>query len=375
MLKHVVTETYRRLIPTIKKQSLLGWQSFTRAWGPVFTKDWSRLLRLLQPLFFLAALFLVGQATWIYCGVQPATAGGSKVRLEIPRGSSVSQVARLLEEKQLINSRNSFIWYVYLTGRQNQIKAGHYLFDSEISFSQLLKELGRGRPVIHLVTIREGLRAQEITDLLAAKGIIDKTKFQKLLKDGDFLRRHLPEFAPSSAEGFLFPDTYEFAEGMSEEEIAAAFFRQFRRIWGEVSAQGLSSDRLSLVDRIILASMVESEAKVAEEREIISSIFLNRLKRGYPLQSCATVQYALGERKSRLLYKDLEYESPYNTYKYYGLPPGPISNPGRASLEAALRPAKTDFLYFVARSDGSHIFSRSYREHLNAQRGVNAGNS
>lgn len=365
MWKHVVAWTCNRLIPTVQDLWRIGFQKFTTVWGPAF-QDRPRLLRFLEPMLFLAVFLLIGQAAWIYCGVQPVTGAGDKIRLNIPRGSTVTEVAKLLEEKGLINNSGSFVWFVYLTGRQNQIKAGNYFLEPGISFAELLKELKTGRPIIYRVTIPEGLRQDEITELLAARGLVERETFSALLRNEEFLRTYLPEFGPSSAEGFLFPDTYEFAEGMSEEEIAATFLRRFRRVWEEVAGRGVS-DNFSLMDRVILASIVESEAKLAEERPIIASVFLNRLRKGYPLQSCATVLYALGERKSRLLYKDLEYDSPYNTYLHYGLPPGPISNPGRASLEAAFHPAETDFLYFVARPDGGHVFSRTYREHLNAR--------
>jgi UPF0755 protein len=364
-----------RVIPKLKRLFLFGIENFTKVWGPVI-KGRSRLVFFLEPLLILALIFFTCHLVWVFLGVQAQNRTEEKILLNIPLGSSLTQVARLLEEEGLINNDRSFIWYVYLFGKQNQIRAGHYLLKPGLSFAGLLQELQRGRPIIHRVTIPEGLKADEITQLLAQKGLIDPEIFSDLLQDKQFLSSILPfELVVGSGEGFLFPDTYEFIDGMTEKEILSTLLRRFRQVWLEltVDAEGqeLWDDlQLSPYKSVILASIVEAEAKVERDRPIIAGVFLNRIKKRYPLQSCATVQYALGERKSRLLYKDLEIDSPYNTYRNYGLPPGPICNPGRASLAAALRPTKTTYLYFVAKPDGSHIFSRSYREHLNAQRSL-----
>lgn len=337
---------------------------------PVFN-DQSCLNNLLGPLAMLLLIFFVGQVAWIFYGLQPAVVSDNTIQLDIPMGSSVKEVGVLLEDKGLITNSNSFVWYVYLTGKQRQVKAGRYHLQPGMAFTGLLAELQKGRSIYHRVTIPEGLTQKEITDLLVRRGLVDEERFWELLHDREFLRSHLPEFNPRSAEGFLFPDTYDFADGASEEEILAVLFRRFRQVWSSI-VQEDTVKFLSSTELVTLASIIEREAKKAEERPVISAVFLNRLRMGYPLQSCATVMYALGERRSRLLYDDLKIESPYNTYLYRGLPPGPISNPGRASLTASLYPAETDFLYFVARPDGSHVFSRTYREHLQAQNQLNA---
>ncbi len=365
MWKHVVTQAYNRVLPCFKNI----WDSLTRGSkrviGPVF-RNQSRLRSLLLLLLFIGLIFLSGQILWIYCGVQPTLVFKEKIILDIPMGSSIFQIGRILEEKGLIKNRDSFVWYVYLTGRKERLKAGHYSFDGSISFHRLVKELETGRPIIYKITIPEGYTAGEIGLLLSRRGLIDLNKFQELLHDKVFLNSQLTNFSPSTGEGFLFPDTYEIAQGASEEEILRVFFRRFRQVWAEISSEATTND-LSPLESVILASVVEKEAKVEEERPVIAGVFLNRLQKGRLLQSCATVQYALGERKQRLLYEDLEIDSPYNTYRYKGLPPSPISNPGRASLAAVLHPTKTDYLYFVAKTDGSHVFSRTYREHLKAQ--------
>ena len=348
------------------------WQNFRRLiiTRPVFN-DRSHLHNLLGPLAMLLLIFFAGQVAWIFYGLQPSTISDTIIQLDIPMGSSVKEVGVLLEKEGLITNSNSFVWYVYLTGKQRQVKAGRYHLQPGTAFTRLMAELQKGRSVYHRVTIPEGLTQKEISELLVRRGLVDEKRFWELLHDREFLLSYLPEFNPRSAEGFLFPDTYDFADGASEEEILAVFFRRFLQVWSAI-ARGKTVRNLSLVDLVTLASIIEREAKKAEERPVIAAVFLNRLRMGYPLQSCATVMYALGERRSRLLYDDLKIESPYNTYLYRGLPPGPISNPGRASLTAALYPVETDFLYFVARPDGTHIFSRTYREHLRAQNELNA---
>ena len=366
MEKRDMTPQPNRVFPCYKFIRFLS-RSANRLCGPI-GHDRSGLRSLGQALFWLGVIFLLGQAFWIYDGVQINrelfTANQSTI--DIPLGSSVHQIGTMLEEKGLITNRKSFTWYLYLTGQQNSLKAGHYTFSPGFSFHQLLRELKKGRPVIYKVTIPEGYTIEEIGRLLSAKGLVNYERFQELLHDRVFLRSHLDEFSPVSGEGFLFPDTYEFAKGMTEEEILGIFFHRFRQVWSQVAKEAAPSG-LSPVELVTLASIVEGEVKVEAERPVIAGIFHNRLRRHLLLQSCATVQYALGERKPRLLYKDLEIESPYNTYRYSGLPPTPIGNPGRASLEAALRPADTDYLYFFAKPDGAHIFSRTYQEHLKAQ--------
>lgn len=343
----------RSYLPKIMKRIIPG--HIRMRWG-----------RLLEPLLLLLVVFFCGQIAWIYYGLKPSVVSGDTIRLDVPRGSSVKEVGMLLEKEGLIRNSNSFVWCVYLTGKERSIKAGRYHLTAEMPFTRILGELQEGRSIYHRVTIPEGLTQKEITAILVNRGLVEEERFAELLSDRNFLYTYLEEFKPRSGEGFLFPDTYDFADQAGEEEILAVFFRRFLQVWNEVIPEHTVKN-LSPLQLVTLASIIEREAKKEEERPLIAAVFLNRLRLGYPLQSCATVMYALGERKARLLYNDLRVESPYNTYLYRGLPPGPIASPGRASLVAALHPAKTDFLYFVARPDGTHIFSRSYREHLQAQ--------
>ena len=297
----------------------------------------------------------MGQAIWIYNGVQLNRRFTIHTILRLTSRWALGLSNRSqLEEKGLVKNKNSFIWYLYLTGQQNSLKAGHYNLTGSPSVTCC--GVKTGRPVIYRVTIPEGYTIVEIGRLLSARGLVNYERFQELLHDRVFLRSQLVDFSPVSGEGFLFPDTYEFAKGATEEEVLSVFFQRFRQVWAEVSREAQPPKGFSPVELVTLASIVEGEAKVEAERPIIAGIFFNRLRRGQHLQSCATVQYALGERKPRLLYRDLQVESPYNTYLYRGLPPTPIGNPGRASLKAVLSPADTDYLYFFAKHDGTHVF-------------------
>lgn len=367
MGKHDMLPQPNRVLPGYKFIRFL-YQNICRLFGPVL-RDRSRFQLVVQAFFCFGFIFLVGQAIWIYNGVQlnRKIYNPHHTTIDIAMGSSVYQIGSQLEEKGLVKNKNSFIWYLYLTGQQNSLKAGHYNFGPDLSFRHLLRELKTGRPVIYRVTIPEGYTIVEIGRLLSARGLVNYERFQELLHDRVFLRSQLVDFSPVSGEGFLFPDTYEFAKGATEEEVLSVFFQRFRQVWAEVSREAQPPKGFSPVELVTLASIVEGEAKVEAERPIIAGIFFNRLRRGQHLQSCATVQYALGERKPRLLYRDLQVESPYNTYLYQGLPPTPIGNPGRASLKAVLSPADTDYLYFFAKPDGTHVFSRTYREHIRAQ--------
>jgi UPF0755 protein len=168
----------------------------------------------------------------------------------------------------------------------------------------------------------------------------------------------------SSVEGFLFPDTYVVAKGLSAEQIVSIMIDRFFEELRNLDFEGYSDEKLGQV--VIIASLVEREAKIDSERPLIAAVFYNRLAKGKRLESCATVQYILGKTKERLLFSDLQVDSPYNTYLHSGLPPGPISNPGAKSIQAALFPADVDYLFFVSKRDGSHYFSTTYREHLEA---------
>lgn len=337
------------------------------AWGK-FWQDHPRLGGGIL-IFSIIAAIALGAFFWNFFPYDP---GSTQLQIfEVPFGTSLRQVGTQLQARGLIRSSFVFEAYVRLNPKKRMIKAGRCRLGPGMSLFQIVKELRRGIPGQIRVTIPEGLTAKEIADLFARKGLANRERFLALLKDDQFIGSIMGEGWKANPEGYLFPDTYDFSLNATEEEILIKMMKRFNEVFtAEVGAVSPLRKR----EILIIASIVEKEAKKEDERQIIAGIFYNRLRRGYPLQSCATVQYALGKHKKRLYYKDLQVNSPYNTYLYNGLPPGPIANPGLASIRAAASPAKVDYLYFVAKPDGSHIFSSTYQQHLLAQRKVERGN-
>lgn len=306
---------------------------------------------------------------WVF--LRPLPSGAAR-NVVIPYASSAKGVAYQLEAEGIIRNATGFIWYLKLFHRKADLRAGVYHLKPGADIQEILKQLRKGSPLIYRVTIPEGYSLTEVTSLLAAKQLVNATRFLQIARDPEILSRYLDGFEQvKSAEGFLFPDTYEFAHGATEEEILAVFLRHFQEVW--VQELSYRTGQRDLYNVLIMASIVEREAKAAEERPVIAGVFYNRLERRIPLESCATIQFALGKHKTRLFYKDLQVKSDYNTYRNRGLPPGPICSPGRDAMRAALAPMEHSFLYFVAKPDGKHHFSKSYREHLNAQRRIRQG--
>ncbi len=278
-----------------------------------------------------------------------------KIIIEVPKGDSATVVADVLHRNRIIRSRFLFLKLLKLTGNAKKIKSGYYEFETNTPVLKVIKKLVKGESYKIRITIPEGYNSVQAAMLLVHKGIADKKKFLSIVQ-----REKL--------EGFLFPETYFFEPGTSEEEIISAMKREFeRRITPEMLSRAKEL-KLSLHQLITLASMIEKEA-TKDDRPLVSAVFHNRLKKNMYLESCASVLYALGKHKEKLTYKDLKVKSPYNTYTNYGLPPGPISNPGIDSINAALYPQDTDALFFVVdKTSGTHIFSRYYKHHLDAQK-------
>lgn len=292
--------------------------------------------------------------------------------VEVRYGSSLREISRMLEQKGIIRNRLIYEFYVRLNSKERMAKSGRYLLGPGMSIPKIVSELRRGTPGQIRVTIPEGLTNLEIADLLSRKGIIDRQRFLEKLTDDEFISQLMTDIfnadSLEKAEGFLYPDTYFFSLNATEEQIITTMIRRFYQVYQDKFP---SVPVANLKETVIMASIVEKEARKADERPVIAGVFYNRLQRNYPLQSCATVQYALGKHKSRLFYKDLRVNSPYNTYINSGLPPGPIANPGLASLMAAVNPDNVNYFYFVAKPDGSHIFSTTFEQHIKAQREAN----
>lgn len=268
-----------------------------------------------------------------------------------------------LKELGIIANPTKFVLLAKILNLERKLKKGKYILAKGTNELSVLKILTKGSRSHILVTIPEGKTLNQIAEILAAHNICAKTDFILSATDEKILRQI--GLKAKSAEGYLFPDSYQFEIFTEPEEVLSQMVKRFFFIYDSLGAR-VTQQTLSDYEILILASIVEAEAKLDSERPIIASVFLNRLKRNLPLQSCATVEYILPKRKSRLTYQDLMIKSPYNTYLHSNLPPTPISNPGLASIKAVLFPAKTDYLFFVSRGDGSHQFSKTGKDHQTA---------
>ena len=284
--------------------------------------------------------------------------------VEIPEGAPAARVVTRLHDEGVIGGRWPARLYLALSLEAERIHAGEYRFEGGITTAAAIRRLLDGRVHLRQVTIPEGARADEVADALAAAGITERDPFLAAVADPASIADLAP--AAPDLEGFLFPDTYRFPKQTPAAEVVAAMVRRFRAVWETVAVEecaGRLDDPLATVS---LASLIEKETGQAEERDLISAVFHNRLQMGMPLQCDPTVIYGLvreGAYQGRLSRADLAHPSPYNTYVHRGLPPGPIANPGAESLRAARCPGDNDFIYFVSMNTGRHHFSRTLREH------------
>lgn len=319
-------------------------------------------------LLLAIVLLLFGLTTWI--GINSMFRALDENNQEeyivtIKPGASTASIAQTLAQENIIDNPNAFRIFSKIKGLDGKLKAGEYLLSPSMDLEEITKKLLKGQVVSYSFTIPEGYTLRQIAQVLIDKGYVDEEKFWEVVKNEPFPEFEFLEGLPNDEkrlEGYLFPDTYRITSGMTEQQIVAMMLKRFQEVYNQLPE---NQSGLNFRDTIILASIVELESKVDRDRPLIASVFLNRLGINMLLQADATLQYAFPERKSRVLYSDLELDSPYNSYKYTGLPPGPIGSPGRAALEAVHQPADTDYLYFVARKDGSgeHVFGRTLAEH------------
>ena len=317
----------------------------------------------------VTALLLVLAISAVRIGLSPVEGGKNAREVEvcIPPNATCSQAAKILKQKELLRSERAFRIYARFKGLDNQIKAGEYVLNSGMTVPELLGALVEGRVAVKAFTVPEGFTTAQVAELLVSMGLADMDEFWQAVAFGDFPYCFLPGGLPGEKrlEGYLFPDTYRVRPGASEKEILDMMLARFAREMEELDYPALAATRgLTLHEAVTIASLVEREARLDEERPLIAGVIYNRLKISMPLQVDATVQYALGTAKPVLYYRDLEVDSPYNTYRISGLPPGPIAMPGQASLLAAVHPAPTDCLYYVAKPDGSHAFAQTLEEHV-----------
>jgi UPF0755 protein len=301
------------------------------------------------------------------CGGTPQ---GAPIRVIVPKGASFSAASDSLNRAGLIGSTRFFRLYAQFTGKDRNIKPGTYLIKRGTPWSEIIDALHGGHGLVNTVTIPEGFTLAQIVPALATALSVPEDSVRAAVSDTAILNR-LP-MPRKTAEGYLFPDTYAFPDGTKPRDAVLEMVKRFEREWKPEWNARLDSLGRTKHEVVTLASIVEREAKIASERPVIAAVYYNRLKIGMPLQADPTVQYARGSHTNRVLLKDLAIDSPYNTYKYPGLPPGPIASPGGASLHAALYPANVEYLYFVAMPDGHHEFRRTLEEHTAAVRAARA---
>lgn len=282
----------------------------------------------------------------------------------IESGSSVRAIARQLEQEGWIRSARLFEIYVIINDYQGGLQAGTYQFETGDDIFQIANQIVSGRAASFRVTIPEGFTVNEIIHRLAGLDHLNEEELLNALDEEALMRDYFPDDSEVvwPQEGFLFPDTYNLSYEMGPVEIFNAMINRFESYWYEDLENNENS--YSINEYVTMASLIEKEAQLNEEKPIIAGVIYNRLAQNMRLQLDATVQYALEERVSRVLYGHLEIESPYNTYLNSGLPPGPIASPGDNALAAVLEPEESDYLFYFARPDGSHIFTKTYEEHL-----------
>ncbi len=297
--------------------------------------------------------------------VQPFQGYTGEERLvEIPQGASVTAIGDRLVDAGVVRDQGLFRWALRVTGQGRRLQSGHYRFDRPMSAVEVVRKLSRGDVRLATITFPEGLRMDEMARVFERTGFGTAAEFAAAAADPAPIAALDPE--ATDLEGYLFPDTYRVPIGTTALELVGVMVRGFERAFDGGLRQEAEAQGYTLRQTVTLASLVEKETARADEREIVSGVYTNRLRIGMGLQCDPTVIYALqraGLYDGNLTRASLAFDSPYNTYRYPGLPPGPIAAPGKAALEAAVRPAEVDYLFFVSRNDGSHAFARTLREH------------
>lgn len=310
-------------------------------------------------------------AVWFHMELETPyyTSSSDETFVEIPRGMDTGKIADRLVYSGILRNRSAFLAYLRFTDNAGRIKAGEYRFAGLSSPKQITQRLIRGDVYYRVITIPEGLTAMETIELLARNGFGDLEEMKSVLKKTDWITDINPD--ARNLEGYLFPETYHFSRKANSIMIVKTMVEQFQKQYQKILSQSPPRTGWNTSRVVILASMIEKEVRKAEERPLVSSVYYNRLERKIPLACDATIIYALkltGTYDGNIRKADLSMESPYNSYLNRGLPPGPIANPGADSLRAALQPDETEYLYYVSRNDGTHVFSKNYRAH---QRAVN----
>ena len=301
--------------------------------------------------------------------VRPVGGGPSRI-VVIPPGASTWQIGERLTQAGVIRNPRALVVAARLRGASGRLRHGEYALAPAQSAMQIVDILSRGQGLLHRVTIPEGYTIRQISDVLAGAGLVQRDRFIELAarRGRSFTRPTLADLPIDSLEGYLFPDTYHLPRSLDEEAVIEAMLDRFDQAVGPSIQAAARARGLTLHQLLTVASMVEREAQVGSERGVIAGVIYNRLARGMRLEIDATVLYALGRHKESVTLADLAVDSPYNTYRHEGLPPGPIANPGFASIVDAASQIPTPYFFYVLKPDGSHHFSRTLAEHLAAVR-------
>ena len=309
--------------------------------------------------------------TWIviglfyYQGSRPAGSDTQPRIFEVLQGMTLKQVALKLSQQGLVHSPSAFQAIAYIQKKQKQVMVGEFSLSPSMLPSEILLLITSGKTVLHPITIPEGYRITEIATLLHSHGLADRENFISQTRDKNLIRSF--DISATDLEGYLFPETYHFSKFTPEKIIVQKMATTFRdQVFKPSLLKKAKESSLSWHEIITLASLIEKETGLESERKVISSVFHNRLRKNMRLQTDPTVIYAIENFDGNIRKRDLRIDSPYNTYRYKGLPPGPIANPGLKSIVAAISPIKSDHLYFVSRQDGSHQFSSTLTEHNQA---------
>ena len=317
---------------------------------------------------FLVVLFLaVGAAAWVvYSRVQQPYRGYREVEqyVEVPPGSSTRAIGDRLIAAGVVRDSLTYRLALWMSGRARSLKAGEYRFDQRMTPLDVIGKLARGEVFVITLTFPEGQNISEMSAIYASHGLGGKLEFAEAAKNASLI--HTIDPAARTLEGYLFPETYALSRKSDAAKLVKLMIDRFERILTPELRRATEDRGLSIHQLVVLASLVEKETARNDERPMVAAVYLNRFRIGMALQCDPTVIYALtreGKYTGNLRRDDLEFDSPYNTYKYPGLPPGPIASPGKASLEAVIHPADVEHLYFVSRNDGSHEFASTLAEH------------
>ena len=323
----------------------------------------------MKRVFALVLLLVIAAAAgagWIYARARAPYQGftGSEQFVEIPPGAGSRTIADRLVEGGVVRDHLTFRVALWLTGEGRRLKAGEYRFDHPMTPAAVIDKLARGDVFLVHLTFPEGLTSFEMATIFETHGLGTAASFVEASRDASIVHDLDPD--AKSLEGYLFPDTYGVPRRTDAAKLVRMMVAEFRKTWTPVLRDAAAARQLTPHQAVTLASIVEKETAQPAERPTVAAVYANRLRIGMPLQCDPTVIYALeraGTYDGNIHKADLSIDSPYNTYKYPGLPPGPIASPGRASLDAAVHPADSDYLYFVSRNDGTHVFSRTLEEH------------